>query len=169
MNGQLNTKTFKGSGQIQLTQFRPQGLVANLFPDSPIRLTDASANLTVDFQMAEPGKLQTELSGSSPHLKFRTAKEALNIENPRFKAAIQVDKNSVSLSLTELALDASQLALSANLTLTQSTPPPLGLSVKGSQIDVAATRQIILALVGKNDDVKIFLILSKAAASRQSP
>ena len=30
MNGLLNQKTFKGSGQIQLTQFRPQSLAANL-------------------------------------------------------------------------------------------------------------------------------------------
>jgi len=74
MNGLLNIKTFKGSGQIQLTQFRPQSLVANLFPDSPIRLTDASANLTIDYKTNEPGQLQAELNGSSPHLKFRTAK-----------------------------------------------------------------------------------------------
>ena len=106
MSGLLNTRTFKGSGQIQLAQLRPQGLVANLFPDSPIRLTDAPANLTIDYKTNEPGQLQAEINGSSPHLKFRTVKEALNIENPRFKAAIQVDKNIVSLSLAELALDA---------------------------------------------------------------
>ena len=33
------------------------------------------------------------------------AKEALNIENLRINAAVQVDKNSVSLALVELALD----------------------------------------------------------------
>jgi hypothetical protein len=153
ISGLLNIKTFKGSGQIQLTQFRPQSLVANLFPDSPIRLTDAPANLTIDYKTNEPGQLQAELNGSSPHLKFRTAKEALNIENPRFKAAIQVDKNIVRLSLAELALDSPQLTLSAHLALTQSSPP-LSLEVKGSQIDVAATRQMVLALAGKNENVK---------------
>ncbi|MBT8369093.1 MAG: AsmA family protein [Deltaproteobacteria bacterium] len=139
--------------QIQLTQFRPQGLVADLFPDSPIRITDAPANLTIDFNTDESGHLQAELNGSSPSLKFRYAKEALNIKNARLKAAIQVDKNSVSLSLAELALDYPQLTLSANLALTQNTPP-LSLQVKGSRIDVAATRQMVLALAGKNDDVK---------------
>ncbi len=153
MDGLLNTRTFKGSGQIQLTQFNPQGLVANLFPDSNIRITDAPANLTIDFKTNEPGQLQAELNGSSPSLKFRTAKEALNIKNTRIKAAIQVDKNSVSLSLEELALDHPQLNLSANLALTQSTPP-LSLQLKGTQIDVNATRQMVLALAGKNDVVK---------------
>ena len=70
INGLLNTRTFKGSGQIQLTQFRPQGLVANLFPDSPLRLTEAPANLTIDFKTDEPGKLQAEAKGSSPYLNF---------------------------------------------------------------------------------------------------
>jgi hypothetical protein len=153
ISGLLNTITFKGSGQIQLTQFRPQSLVANLFPDSPIRLTDAPANLTIDYKTNEPGQLQAELNGSSPHLKFRTAKELLNIKNPRFKAAVQVDNNIVRLSLAELALDDPQLTLSAHLALTQSTPP-LSLEVKGSRIDVAAARLMVLALAGKNENVK---------------
>ena len=153
INGLLNTRTFKGSGQIQLTQFRPQGLVANLFPDSPLRLTEAPANLTIDFKTDEPGKLQAEAKGSSPYLNFHTGKEALNLKSARIKAAIQVDKNIVSLSLAELALDSPQLTLSAKLALTQSSPP-LSLEVKGSQIDVAATRRTVLALAGKNDTVK---------------
>jgi hypothetical protein len=163
MSGLLNTKTFKGSGQIQFTQFRPQGLVANLFPDTNIRITDGHANLTIDLKTDEPGQLQAELNGSSSSLKFRFAKEALNIENPRFKATVQVDKNSVGLSLAELALDKPKLNLSANLALTQNTPP-LSLEVKGSQIDVAATRQMVLALVGKNDDVKDIFDIVKAGS-----
>lgn len=153
MNGLLNTRTFKGSGQIQLTQFRPQGLVADLFPDSPFRLEEAPVSLTINVKTDQPGKLRADLYGTGPYLKFSYTKEALSIENPRVKAAIQIDKNSVELSLSELALDAPQLALSANLALTQSTPP-LNLEVKGSQIDVAATRRMILALAGKNEDVK---------------
>ncbi len=153
MSGLLNTRTFKGSGQIQLTQFRPQGLVADLFPHFPMRITDAPANLTIDFKTDGPGQLQAKLNGSSPFIKFRYAKEALNIKNTRIKAAIQVDKTSVNLSLAELALDSPQLTLSANLALAQSTPP-LSLEVKGSQIEVASTRQMALALSGKNDVVK---------------
>ena len=153
ISGLLNTRTFKGSGQIQLTQFRPQGLVADLFPDTDIRITDGPADLTIDLKMDEPGQLQANLNGSSPHLKFRAAKEALNIENLRINAAIQVDNNLVSLSLAELAMDHPQLTLSANLALTQTTPP-LSLEVKGTQIDVASTRQMALALAGKNDIVK---------------
>jgi hypothetical protein len=153
INGLLNTGTFKGSGQIQLTQFRPQGLVADLFPDSPIRITDAPADLTIDFKTDEPGQLQAELNGTSTYLKLRTAKEALKLKNSRIKAAFQVDKNSVSLSLTELALDYPGLNLSGDLALTQSTPL-LSLQVKGNQIDVASTRQVALALSGKNDVVK---------------
>ncbi|MBW1842032.1 MAG: AsmA family protein, partial [Deltaproteobacteria bacterium] len=153
MSGLLNTRTFKGSGQIQLTQFRPQGLVADLFPGSALQITDAPADLTIDFKTEGPGQLQAEAHGSTPHLKFRNVKKELNIKNLRIKAAFLVDKNSVALSLTELALDYPQLKLTANLTLTQNTPP-LNLQIKGTQIDVASTRRVALALSGKNDVVK---------------
>jgi hypothetical protein len=153
ISGQLNTRTFKGSGQIQLTQIRPQSLIADLFPESPVRLSDAPANLTIDFKTDEPGQLQADLKGSSPYLKFIYAKEELNLKNIRINAAIQVDKKSVSLALGELALDSPQLSLSAKLAITPGTPP-LSLQVKGSQIDVAATRKVVLALAGENDDVK---------------
>jgi hypothetical protein len=153
ISGRLNTKTFKGRGQIQLTQFRPQGLVADLFPDAPIRITEAPANLTVDFKTDGPGQLQAELNGSSPHLKLRYAKDELDLVNIRIEAAFQVDKESVSLSLAELTLDRPQLTLSANLDLTQSTPP-LSLEVEGGEIDVAAAREVALTLAGKNEDVK---------------
>jgi len=153
MSGLLNTKTFKGRGQIQLTQFRPQGLVAELFPDSPIRLTEAPANFKIDFKTDGAGQLQAGLNGSSPHLKFRYAQDDLNLNNMRIDAAFQVDKKSVRLSLGELALDSPQLTLSANLDLTQSTPP-LSLKAKGGEIDVAAVRQVALTLFGKNEDVK---------------
>ena len=153
MSGLLNTRTFKGSGQVQLTQFRPQGLAAYLFPDSAFQVVDAPADLTIDFKTEGPGQLQAEAHGSSPHLKFRYAKKELNIKNPRIKAAFLVDKNSVTLSLTELALDYPQLRLTANLALTHDTPP-IKLQIKGTQIDVASTRQLALALSGKNDVVK---------------
>jgi hypothetical protein len=109
MSGLLDKGTFKGSGRIQCTQFRPQGLVAHLFPDTPIRIRDAPANVTIDFKTDEPGQLWAELNGASPYLKLRNAKEALNIENIRIKAAFQVDRDSVTLSLKELALDSPQL------------------------------------------------------------
>jgi hypothetical protein len=153
VSGLLNTRTFKGSGQIQLTQFRPKGLVADFFPDSDIRITGGPADFTIDLKMDEPGQLQATLNGSSSSLKFRIAKEALNIENILINAVIQVDKNLVRLSLTELTMDHPQLKLSANLALTQSTPP-LSIEVKGSEIDVAATRQITLSLAGKNEEGK---------------
>jgi uncharacterized protein involved in outer membrane biogenesis len=60
---------------------------------------------------------------------------------------------TVQPKILPLFLDKPQLNLSANLALTQTTPP-LSLQVKGSQIDVSSTRQMVLAVAGKNDDVK---------------
>ncbi len=139
MSGLLNTRTFKGSGQVQFTQFRPQGLAAYLSPDSPIRITDAPANLTIDFKTDEPGQLQAELYGSSPYLKIRYAKEALNIKNPRIKAAFQVDKDSFTLSLTELAMDYPRLQLSATLDEHQISIESANLAWNNIQVNMSGS------------------------------
>jgi len=123
ISGLLNTRTFKGSGQVQLIQFRPQDLNRYLFPDSAFQVVDAPADLTIDFKTERPRQLQAEAHGSAPHLKFRCAKKELNIKSPRIKAALLVNKKSVTLSLKELALDEPHLRLTANLTLTHDTPP----------------------------------------------
>ena len=64
---------------------------------------------------------------------------------PLFLGKMQI----ASLRLDSAELDCPRLNVSANLALTQSTPL-LSLQVKGTQIDVAATRQAALTLSGKN-------------------
>jgi hypothetical protein len=59
--------------------------------------------------MDVPSQLQTTINGSSPSLNSSTTKEALNIENFRIKTAIQVDKNTVRLSLAKLAMNHPQV------------------------------------------------------------
>jgi hypothetical protein len=66
MSGRLNTKTFKGRGQIQLTQFQPQGLVADLFPDAPIRITEAPVNL---IDVAATRQMVLALAGENDDVK----------------------------------------------------------------------------------------------------
>ena len=68
-----------------------------------------SADLTIDLKMDVPSQLQTTINGSSPSLNSSTTKEALNIENFRIKTAIQVDKNTVRLSLAKLAMNHPQV------------------------------------------------------------
>jgi hypothetical protein len=68
-----------------------------------------SADLTIDPKMDVPSQLQTTINGSSPSLNSSTTKEALNIENFRIKTAIQVDKNTVRLSLAELVMNHPQV------------------------------------------------------------
>jgi hypothetical protein len=153
MSGLLDTRTFKGSGRIQLKQFRPQGLASYLFAGAALQITDAPANVTIDIETDGPGQLQAEADGAIPHLKFGYEKQEMDIENARFKGSFRVDKNSITVTLAELALDDPQLTLSAKLALTQDAPP-ISLQVKGTQIDLASTRRVALGLSGKNDLVR---------------
>jgi hypothetical protein len=149
----LNTRTFAGSGQIQMTHVQPQVLADYLFPDGFLQAVEAPADLTIDFKNNGLGQLQATLHGSSPYINLRYADHALKITNTRIKAVFQIDKDTTTLSLTELAADDPQLNISGNLVATQSTPH-LSLQIEGTHIDVAAARQLALALSEKNDMVK---------------
>ena len=149
----LNTRTFAGNGQIQMTHLQPQVLAAYLFPNGFFKAVEAPADLTIDFKNDGLGQLQAALHGSSPYMNLRYADHALKITNSHIKAVFQIDKDKTTLSLTELAVDHPQLKVSGNLVATQSTPH-LSLQIEGTHIDVAATRQLALALSEKNDMVK---------------
>ncbi len=155
----MNTRTFAGSGQIQMTQFQPQNLVAYLFPDDRFQVVEALADLTIDFKTESPGQVQATLLGSSPLVDVRYAKQVLDLKNTRIKAAFQIDKDATTLSLTELVVDDPQLNLSGSLIFTQSRPH-LSLHAEGTHIDVTAIRRRALVLAGNHEVVKtIFDIL----------
>lgn len=153
MNGRLDTTTLKGSVQANLTQFRPQDLAANLFPDSAFQITDALVNLNINFNTDGSGQLQAEANGSTPYLKLRHGKEELDIKNPRIKGEIQIDKNAIVLSLTELALDYPQLNLSAELAF-KPKAPQISLKLEGRQVDVESTRKATLVMAVENEVIQ---------------
>ena len=154
VKGRLNTRTFAGSGQIRMTHFQPQDLAAYLFPDDPFQVVEAPADLTIDFKIGSSGQVQATLLGSSPSVDLRYAKQALDLKNTRIKAAFQIDEDTITLSLTELAVDDPRLNLSGNLAFTP-TSPFLNLHAEGTHIDVAAIRRRALVLAGNNEVVKI--------------
>ena len=87
----LNTKTFAGSGQIQMTHVQPQVLADYLYLDGLLQAVEASADLTIDFKNDGLGQLQATLHGSSPYINFRYADHGLKITNTRIKAVFQID------------------------------------------------------------------------------
>ena len=73
INGSLDPSDFKGAGHVNLSRFRPQTLIAYLFPESAIQVTETRANVTIDFTSDGDGKIKAEVGGAIPF--FRIVKQ----------------------------------------------------------------------------------------------
>ena len=50
VSGTIDPSDFKGRGTIRLSRFRPQTLMAYLFPGSRLQVTETRANMNIDFE-----------------------------------------------------------------------------------------------------------------------
>ena len=104
INGFLNPTDFKGRGNIGLSQFRPQTLLAYLMPDSHQQITDARASLNIDFELLGGGSLRAAFDGAVPFLKLGRDKNKLAFKGGRLKGTLNFADRAIKVELTELGL-----------------------------------------------------------------
>jgi hypothetical protein len=153
INGSLDPSDFKGQGHIELSRFRPQTLVAYLFPDSALQVTDTRANLTVDFTSDGAGNIKAGINGAIPSLELIYGKEKLVIKGSRIKGTLEVDDKMTRATLTEFGLDNPKLNLTGMFTYDESLQD-IQLSLNGSQIDADSVRQAALKLLGSSEIIQ---------------
>jgi hypothetical protein len=159
VNGALNPLEFKGKGQIRLSRFRPQALIAYLMRDSALQVTDAKANLAIDVELAGMGSLKADVEGAVPLLALSLGEEEIVVKGGRIRGAVQIAEKTVGISLTEMGLDYPKLVASGKFSYDESLPD-IQLAVDGSGIDAAAVRQVALGLAGQSKTIRnIFKII----------
>jgi hypothetical protein len=161
INGSINPSNFEGLGHVQLSRFRPQTLIAYLFPQSTIEVTETRANVTIDFTSDGAGNIKADVNGSIPNLELIYGKEKLVINGSRIKGTLEVDEKTTRVTVTEFGLDDPKLNLSGSLAYDQKLQD-IQLSLKGSQIDATAVRQAALKLAGKSDFINILFDVIRA-------
>jgi hypothetical protein len=145
--GRLDPSNFKGSGQVNLTQFQPQLLADYLIPGTLWRVAEAQTNLSLHFETDGPHQLKTEIQAKIPYLNLSQGKDELVIEAARIKGDIQIDNNRIVVSLKEMNLDYPKLNVAGNLILDQNEPRA-SLHLEGRQVDVESIRNVALQLAG---------------------
>ncbi len=96
---------------------------------------------------------RTSLQGAFSELSIQRNGHQETITGIKLKGSIQLDPSEMSISIDRLSLDAPNLELSGNLTLS-SAAADMTLSLSGSNIDVDATRKVALALAGDSSPSK---------------
>jgi hypothetical protein len=159
INGSLDTETFTSKGTIQLAQFQPQRLSEYFFPDSGLRLTEASANLTVDFETRGPQWLQANLHGTIPDLKLANGEHTLTIAGQDIVGSAQIDRHRATISIEKLQLKYPNLEIAATF-LADELQPLFTLDLEGRHIDVDEVRKAAIALSAKASIVRdVFAII----------
>ncbi|MCP4629356.1 MAG: hypothetical protein GY850_38510 [bacterium] len=159
ISGSLDPSDFKGAGHIKLSQFRPQTLIAYLFPQSAIRVSQTRANLNIDFTSDGvtsdgAGNIKADVNGSIPNLELISNGEKLAIKGTRIKGALEVDKEMIRATLIEFGADDPKLNLTGMLTYDENLQD-IQLSLEASQIDADSVRQAALKLAGQSSIIQI--------------
>ena len=153
INGSLNPSNFKGVGRVQLSRFRPQVLIAYLWPDSTWQISDSKANMRIDLESDGAGTVKAGVSGTVPILELRHGREKLHFKGSRIKCTFEVVEETTRATLTELNLDYPKLNMTGKFVYNENQQN-IQLSVDGSQIDANAIRNTTLKLAGKYEFVQ---------------
>jgi len=153
INGFLNPTDFRGRGKIQLSRFRPQTLLAYLMPNSRMQVTDARANLRIDFESQGVGNLRADFDGAIPFLELDQDRRKLAFKNGRFKGTIAIGGKAIKVKLAELGLDDPQLSATGLFSYDEDQHD-IRLAINGTEINADSVRQMALAMAGESDTIQ---------------
>ncbi len=153
VNGFLNPSDFKGRGKIQLSRFRPQTLLAYLMPNSALQITEARANLTIDFESQGAGKLTADFDGAIPVVELRHGGKKLAFKGSHIRGTFAVGDKAINARVTELEMDYPQLKATAMFAY-DDDQHDIRLAINGSEIHVDSVRKMALALAGESEIVR---------------
>ena len=159
ISGSLDPSDFKGAGLIKLSRFRPQNLIAYIFPQSAIRVSETRANVNIAFTSNGDGNIKADVSGAIPILELISKEENLAIKGTVIRGALEVDKEMIRATLTEFKVDDPKLNLTGMLIYDENLQDIL-LSLEASQIDADSVRQAVFKLAGRSSIIQdIFKVI----------
>ena len=147
VNGWMNTFAFKSRGTIRLAEFRPQALSDYFFPDPALKITDAVANMIIDFNTNGPDWFEASVEGSVPHLELTRGNRNLILKEKTLKGGLQINKNTVTVSLKELSLLYPRLNVAGELIIDKNRSS-ISLEMQGQNFDVDSIRKTALQIGG---------------------
>lgn len=153
INGSVDPVDFKGRGRLQLSHFRPQTLIAYLFPDSALRITETRASVSIDFQSDGTRSLKADVIGNIPVLEVSRGGRKLLVKGLTVKGAVEVDRNSVRADLAELGLATPAVNVTGSFSYDEKLQD-FKLAIDGSRIEADSVRQAALALVGDSETIR---------------
>jgi hypothetical protein len=147
VKGRLDPKNFKGEGEVDLSDFRPQVLTDLFFSRGPLKLEKSQINIHLKVNTDGLSNVQADVSGSIPSLALAKGKEKVVIKAERLDGVFQVDEGGMAATLSGLDLTYPALNLTGEF-LKDSASSVVRAEITGENVDVDALRKTSLALAG---------------------
>jgi len=147
LNGSINPENFKSTGHLEMIHLQPQELITYFYPVVSSLVKDAQLNLNIDFKTDGLGGLQAEVQGSIPFLTLYLKNRKTVFKGKGLKIFFYMSGGKTTVVLNKLDLDSPQLHMAGQLDI-DPTSPRIRLKLEGREIDVASTREAVIALAG---------------------
>jgi hypothetical protein len=149
INGRLDTEKFSGHGTIRFAEFRSHALSNYFFPDSPLKITEALANLAIDFELNGPAWFRANLNGSFPYIKITNERSKLEFRNSLINGTVRVTESETSFSIEKLSMLQPRINLAGKLRFDQQKPL-VTLDLEGRDFEIESIRRLAQETGGKN-------------------
>ncbi len=122
ISGALDAERFSGRGNIRFADFRPHALSNYFFPDSPIKVTEALANLVIDYELRGAEWFRANLNGSVPVFKITDGNRNLEIRDSLINGAVRITPEETSFTVEKLSMLQPRINLAGKLAFNQKEP-----------------------------------------------
>lgn len=142
-----------GNGRMEVTGLRPHLITNPAAPGDQTMLGDSQVNARVNFRIKGFPNLELEWDVSAPLLTVSRAQKLARMKVDGFRGSFCMGEQSMTLTLTELAMGSPRLRLSGQYAEDRSGPSA-SVEVIGKDMDVGAIRSILLSVAGEDPDLK---------------
>lgn len=159
ITGWFDAGSWKGRGEINLTGGAPQSLLRYLFPASSFRTADSQLDLTVNVSTDGPGNARAEFTAAVPQITVANGAESRVLQNGSIAGTLRAGGEGMDVELSRCRFDSPRASLTGRYS-EKFTSQDCSLEIEAREVDVAAARDVALALGKENRVVqRIFEIV----------
>ncbi|MBW1724073.1 MAG: DUF748 domain-containing protein, partial [Deltaproteobacteria bacterium] len=153
-NGALDLTTLDLDGKVFLQGLETHPLMAYWRPDSALKITDGSVDLTLQFQSQGWSNWQGDFESRTSMLKVQNDNRQAEIGPAFLNGRFNFSSSQMTLQIDRLDLDTPQLSLAGKLSMDSSETAGVHLQATGQDINANTVRATALSLGGHISDVR---------------
>ncbi|MBW2197953.1 MAG: AsmA-like C-terminal domain-containing protein [Deltaproteobacteria bacterium] len=154
LKSEVDPDTLNLNGKVTLQGLAPHPLMAYWRPDSDLKITDGSVDLTLQFQSQGWSIWQGDFETRTSMLKVQNDTRQTEIGPAFLNGRFNFSSSQMTLQIDRLDLDNPQLSLAGKLLVDSSETAGVHLKANGQDINANAVRATALSLGGHIPDVR---------------